>query len=186
MIGELSLIDLKRLHAEFEADITSVTSWCEEIYQDTFSHFFTEGRQLFARLSNKEHPITDEELTWILIQLPIQLFGVAEALNKFKISFEVVKLSNKRRESLLIELSLETSASKKQQDASEKSLEDKLLATAYSTVIDRVYSENSFCRELIMGAKKIWDSRRHTDNSNPIGEVDPLPDYIQTPKPGGN
>ena len=31
-----------------------------------------------------------------------------------------------------------------------------------------------------MGAKKVWDSRRHGENSNPIGEVDvneELPEY---------
>ena len=172
------MIDLKKLHRDFESDIDSVTDWCTEIYNTQFGEFFDDGRKLFNRLRSKDHPITDEELTWILIQLPIELFSVAEALNRFKISQEVVKLKNRQREKSLIDQSLETSITRKQKDAEDKSLEDKLLAVAYSTVIDRVSNEISWGRELIMGAKKIWDSRRNTDQSNPVTEVDPLPDYV--------
>ena len=171
-------MDLKKVNESMKDDIDAVTSWCSDIYNSKFSAFFHDASELFSRLKSKDRPITDEELSWILIQLPIQLFSVSEALNSFKISHEVVKLKNKQRERDLVVTSIEKSAAKKLESATEQLVENKLLSTAYSTVIDRVSSEISFCRELIMGAKKIWDSRRAADKSNPITEVDPmLPDY---------
>jgi len=168
------MIDLKKLRDEYTEDITSVVDWCNEIYKDSFAQYFTEGRELFKRLQSKTHPITDEELTWILMDLPMNLFSVSEMLSNFKISQEVIKMRNRQREKSLIDASLETTMTKKQSEATDKSLEDKLLAIAYSTIIDRVSSEISFARELIMGAKKLWDSRRYTEKVHPVDEIDPL------------
>jgi len=176
------MIDLNELNEEFKVDIDSVTSWCNEIYLDQFDEFFVDYRVLFKRLKSKEKSITDEELARILIDLPIQLFGIAEALNKFKISQEVVKLKNRQRELELIRNSLKSTVTDRKQDATDKMIEYKLLITAYSSIIDRVTSEISFCRELIMGAKKIHDSRLAGIRSNPVSEVDEtmLPDYVVT------
>jgi hypothetical protein len=172
------MIDLKKLHKEYEADIDSVTEWCNEIYLQRFDGFFADYRILFKRFSSKDHPITDAELTTILMNLPVTLFDISEELNKFQISQEVVKLKNKQREQDLINNSIETTATKKKELASYNSIDDKILAIAYTSITERVSSEISFCRELIMSAKKIWDSRRNTEQSNPIGEIDPLPDYV--------
>lgn len=174
----LNLIDV---NAEFSEDIDAVSDWCEELYQENFAKYFDESRELFTRLKSKTHPITDDELSWILINLPLNLFDVSEALNKLKVSNEVVKLRNKQKESDLIKSSVEKTATKRQEDAAINMLENKLLVTAYSSVMSRVESEISFCRELIMGAKKIWDAHRKTDSTNPVSPVDNspqnLPDY---------
>lgn len=175
-------IDLYQINSCDADDIEAVIEWCDEIYDDRFSKFFQRERELFQRLQSKSRPITDEELEWILTMLPLELFSVAEVLNKFKISQEVVKLKTKQKKAHIIETSAERTATRRQEVAALAILEDELLHTAYSTVIDRVEREISFSRELIMSAKKIWDSR-HRENINPISEVsvpDPvhdLPDY---------
>lgn len=175
------MLNLNDVQSEFSEDIEAVSDWCDEIYQQNFAIHFGESRELFNRLKSKTHPITDEELSWILINLPLNLFDVSEVLNKFKVSQEVVKLRNKQKESDLVKSSVENTATKRQEDAAIKMLENKLLVTAYSSVMSRVESEISFCRELIMGAKKIWDSRRRAESANPVSPVDDshinLPDY---------
>lgn len=175
------MLNLNNVQAEYSDDIDAVAAWCDEIYQQNFAQHFGESRNLFTRLKSKTQPITDEELSWILINLPLNLFDVSEILNKFRVSQEVIKLKNKQKESDLIKASTETSATKRQEDATIKMIEHKLLVTAYSAVMTRVESEISFCRELIMGAKKIWDSRRRAESVNPVSPVDDshmnLPDY---------
>ena len=173
-------LNLRTIQQEVDDDVQAVTSWCNEIYEEQFSKYFDESRELFGRLKSKTKPITDEELSWILINLPLSLFEVSEILNRIKVSQEVIKLRNKQKESELVKASTENSAAKRQEDAALQMLEHKLLVTAYSSVMSRVESEVSFCRELIMGAKKIWDARRRTESANPVSPVDShleLPDY---------
>lgn len=178
------MIDLKKIHEDIQPDIEDVTAWCNEIYTEWFGDFFIDARSVFTRLKEKDRQITDAELTYILMSLPVQLFSVSEALQKFKISQQVVKLKNRQREKQLIETSIETTQTKRQRDAEDKQLEDRLLDTAYSTIIDRVSSEVSFCRELIMSAKKLWDARRYTDSVMPVSEVDPMAPKLPDYKPG--
>lgn len=175
------MLDLSAVQAEFSEDINAVTEWFEEIYRDNFAVYFGESRELFNRLKSKTQPITDEELSWILINLPLNLFDVSEILNKLRLSQEVIKLRNKQKETDLAKASIEKSATKRQEEASIAMLENKLLSTVYTHVISRVEGEISFCRELIMSAKKIWDARRRTEGANPVSPVDDshiqLPDY---------
>lgn len=170
---------MHKVHLENVDDMQAVSSWCDAIYRDWFGQYFGEAKEHFNRLKSDSQPITDEELIWILIDLPIKLFNVSEYLSKFRINREVVKLKNKQKDHELRTLSAETTATKKAEDADLQMIESKLLATAYDVTVQRVESEIAFCRELIMGAKKIWDSRRHTDGVNPIGELDEsgLPAY---------
>ena len=62
--------------------------------------------------------------------------------------------------------------------------EDKILILAYDNLITRVEKEMSYSRELIMSAKKIYDARRNTEQSNPVSEVNSkqndLPDYYSS------
>ena len=62
--------------------------------------------------------------------------------------------------------------------------EDKILILAYDNLITRVEKEMSYSRELIMSAKKIYDVRRNTEQSNPVSEVsskqNDLPDYYSS------
>ena len=49
-------------------------------------------------------------------------------------------------------------------------------------VVLRVEGEISFCRELIMAAKKIWDGRRDAEGANPIHtDVSPEDTYDNLP-----
>ena len=174
------MITLKELYSQYSEDIDAVISWCDEIYQAKFASYFSKQRDLYHRLHSKQHPITDSELEQILTEIPLDLFSVSEVLSQFRISQEVVKLRTTQKKADIVNSSIESTLTKRQEVASLSILEDKLLQTAYSTVIERVEHEMTFSRELIMGAKKIWDSRRQAEESNPVGEVVPgsdLPEY---------
>lgn len=138
----------------------------EEIYNSWFSPYFSEAREMFSRLRDKDRPIADRELEWILTDLPMELFNVSESLSKLKLSKDVSKIRSKYLEE---EYDVEAA---------------KISAAIYDSLIIRVEKEISFCKELIMGAKKLWDARRSTENSMPVGEVvdspevGDLPDYM--------
>lgn len=177
------MIDLKELNSQYSEDIDAVTAWCNEIYEAKFASYFNTQRELYNRLNSKQHPITDSELEQILTEMPLDLFSVSEILSQFRVSQEVVKIKTTQKKADIVDNCSEPTITKRQEVASLAILEDKLLQTAYSTVIERVEREMSFSRELIMGAKKIWDSRRQTEEANPVGEVVPgsnLPEYNVT------
>lgn len=171
------MIDIAKLYLEYAQDIDAVSRWSSEIYDNNFKEYFEIPHNLYKRLSCKTRPITDEELSQILIDCPLQLFTAAESLSQFKISQQVIKLKISEKRANHIKSSDETTVTKKQESADMAVLEDKLLNTVYSAIIDRVEREISYSRELIMGAKKIWDSRRRTEESNPVDEVSQLPEY---------
>jgi hypothetical protein len=173
---------------EYSADMSAVQTFCDELYDQNFKSNFEEIRELYTRLKSKVHPITDEELEYILTTFPLELFVVSENLNKLRLNCEVVKLKNKQtmetiRKNAEVEAdSLNMTKSAKNDYVSNAiknhMVEYEVLYSAYSSVISRVENEQAFAKELIMGAKKIWDSRRSADNSNPISPVVPdLPEY---------
>lgn len=173
---------------EYSADISAVQKFCDELYDQNFKSNFEEIRELYTRLKSKVHPITDEELEYILTTFPLELFVVSENLNKLRLNCEVVKLKNKQtmetiRKNAEVEsdsLNMTKSAKTEYISNAVKNhmVEYEVLYSAYSSVISRVENEQIFAKELIMGAKKIWDSRRSTDNSNPVSPVVPdLPEY---------
>lgn len=169
------MIDLHRAADLVESDLNAVESWCDEIYQTNFAAYFADSRELFTRLQSTDQPITDMELSWILMELPMNLFDVAEILNKFRVRQETVKLKNKYE----LDQELDNANTDSCSLNASQILEQKILAIAYSTVITRVENEISFSRELIMGAKKIWDGRKHAENLMPVSEDSlTLPDYI--------
>jgi hypothetical protein len=107
-------------------------------------------------------------LEWVLISLPLDLKAASNALAQFKQHNEIVKLKIKQR--------------KNSGDADDLDEEYKLMSIIYSSVITRVEADISFSKELIMGAKKVWDARRKTETAIPIGEVntevsEELPEY---------
>lgn len=180
--------DLKEVYQECMAeDIQAVQEWSKEIYDDHFSSYFTGQRELYKRFESSSHPITDEELSLILIDIPLKLFTVAESLSQFKIGQEVTKMKAKQIERELEMSSTESSETKRKAEATFATLEHKLLITVQSAVVEHVEREISFSRELIMGAKKIWDSRRAAEGSMPVGPTDDkgpgydLPEYGSTP-----
>lgn len=168
-------MDLFEVESKHSEDLSAVDSWCDEIYQKNFSKYFSDQRSLFDRLRSKSHPITDEELEWILTQVPVNLFDASEKLSKLQTYQEVLKLNVRKKEN----------ESKRKEYTDGDLFEDKVLLLAYSSILTRVEKEMSYSRELIMSAKKIWDSRRRTDTSNPVSEmssVDKLPDYSVSSK----
>ena len=90
-----------------------------------------------------------------------------------KTSHEVIKLRNKQKLNGLKKMSKATTLTQQTEDAEVQMIEELILDLAYESVISRVDHEISFSRELIMGAKKVWDRRRQTDVVNPIGTVTP-------------
>lgn len=171
------LINLDNAYSSTKSDFDSVSEWCDTVYNNNFSVYFKDSTELFERLRSKDHPITDDELQYILICLPINLYDASEMLNKMRLNQEILKITNKKREMELIAESSEKTASAKKNDATTKMIDEVLLYSAYSTIISRVENQISLSKEIIMGAKKIWDSRRKTDMSMPVGEVEELPDY---------
>lgn len=138
-----------------DSDIEDINKMIEEVYQSNFAIFFMKQREIMSKI--KQSQVTDEELQFIMMEIPINLFEVSEALQRFKSAYEVIKLKVKGRS----------------KENSEDILSLKLMSIAYSSVISRVESEISFSKELIMSAKKIWSARRDTESSMPVA----LPDY---------
>lgn len=171
--------DIRSIQKENEDDMIAVTSWCDEMYDSIFAPYFEGVRKLYSRLQSKKSPITDDELEEILTMLPLNLFSVSEALNKFRTELEVTKMKIRQKKKEYLDASAETTETRRNAEVQYRLIEDELLCTAYSTVITRVESEVSFSRELIMSAKKIWDGRRSTEKVNPVSEgtTEQLPEY---------
>ena len=181
---------------EYSADINAVQEFCNSIYDDNFAENFLKIRELYDHMKSNTHPITDEELEYILTTLPLELFTISERLNKIRLNCEVVKLKNKQKiEELKKDASAEASnqgLNKSQTNeyvasiVSRNMAEYEILFSAYNSVITRVENEQTFSKELIMGAKKVWDSRRNSEHSNPVGLVVPedIPEYSPSVQPG--
>lgn len=165
---------------EFIEDIDAVNNWAEEVYQKHFQSHFTEQQELYKRVKSSSNPITDTELEQILTDLPLELFTVSESLSKFKTTIEVMKLKMKEKQADMMKSSSEKTITGRQQEAELATIEESLVITVYKGIVSRVQNEMDFSRELIMSAKKIYDSRRQSESSmpvSPIEEKEVLPDY---------
>lgn len=162
-----------------KSDIDEVNEWSESEYNKYFASYFKGEKELYERMKSSSDPITDQELEWILTDLPLELFSVTEQLSKMKIAQEVIKISIKERERQYIASATEGSMTQKREEAQAITMEDKLLVDIYDSIMDRVTKQMSFSKELIMSAKKIWDSRR--SDGIPLPEIvsrdDMLPNY---------
>lgn len=178
---------MQKVLEEYTDDMMSVNEYCDQLYEQYFAEHFSDVRELYSRMKSKVHPITDEELEYILTLFPMELFAVSEALNKLRLQAEVVKLKNKEKleelrkqaktESEQLELNKTETLEYINHRVSEQMVEYEVFLSAHSSCITRVENEQTFAKELIMGAKKIWDSRRNSENSNPVKEVTDLPEY---------
>lgn len=160
--------DISRAVESLKEDFISADTLVSEIYNKYFATYFKKEIALYARFRDADVPITDKELEWLITSLPLELFSVSNALAQFKQHNEIVKLKIKQRKS-------------RSKDEIDDGLDEeyKLMSIIYASVITRVEQEISFSKELIMGAKKIWDARRSGERA-PIGEKLPepdLPDY---------
>lgn len=162
-----------RVLSKSREELSPITDLYDTLYNDIFAKYFEDEHSLFERLKSKFKPVTDEELENILTMTPLNLYAVAEELNKFRLNVEVLKLRIKTAESNLKSLD---NTSEVWVEISTQMIDDKLLCAVYDKLILRVESEISFSRELIMAAKKLWDGRRQTDITNPIGNFVPTDD----------
>lgn len=183
------MTELKNILDSMSADIAAVKEWADELYHTNFNAYFQSVRSLYVRFQSNEKPVTDAELEEILTSVPLQLFTVSEALSQFKINKEIVNMKAKQLEAELVANSSASTKTDKKEEAATATLDYKLVQTVLSVVITRVENEISFSRELIMGAKKIWDSRR-ANSSIPTGMVIPededpeaLPGYDSVKQP---
>lgn len=160
--------DIARAFEVLKEDFDAADNLVAEIYDKYFSRYFNGEHHMYDRFHDADVVINDKELEWILISLPLEMNAAANALTQFKQHNEIVKLKIKQRKSAKVD------------DADGLDEEFKLMSIVYTSVITRVELELSFSKELIMGAKKIWDARRNSETP-PVGEVvvqEPeLPDY---------
>ena len=151
---------------ECKQDLEAVSNYTAEIYNGAFSPYLKEVKELYTQVQDSDRvSLSDISLEWILTTLPLNLFTVSENLNDLRLRIEVLKLKSKEK-------------------AEDKAavLEYQILRAIYESVVSRVENELSFSRELIMGAKKIWDARRRAETPV-VGEVvseesNKLPDYV--------
>ena len=136
------------------------TQILKEQSDELYSHYFGSMIQDILSKYKLNDKISDEELEMVLTDLPIALITVSDNLASVKLV----------KDNLKIEMTTVSA---------EEKLEYRKAISIYSSVIDRTEKELSYCREVIMVAKKFWDSRQATKNAMPIKEVDlsSLPDY---------
>lgn len=172
-------MDLTKTISKISSDIDEVNQWAEDEYNKYFASYFKGEVELYAKLKDTKSQITDDELEWILTDLPLELFSVTEQLSKLKTAQEVIKLSIKQREREYVKSSTEGSETKRKEEAAALTAEDRLLVSVYDSIVDRVSRQMTFSKELIMSAKKIWDARRADGIPLPEVNIDPsrLPDY---------
>lgn len=172
-------MDLQNTLACLSRDIDEVNEWAEGEYNRYFSEYFKGEVELYNKMRTVKSQITDDELEWVLTDLPLELFSVTEQLSKLKTAQEVIKLAIKNKEREYIKSHTEGSETKRKEEASYLTSEDRLLVNVYDSIIDRVTRQMTFSKELIMSAKKIWDARRADGIPLPEMNIDPsrLPEY---------
>ena len=147
-------------------DFEAADNLVDEIYNKYFSPYFKKEQELYQRFRDTDKPITDKELEWIITSLPLDLYAASDALAQFKAHNEIIKLTIKNR--------------KKTNKDKPEEIDDEyqIMNVVYSAVINKIESKLTFSKELIMGAKKVWDARRRTEQpAIPETNIPDLPDY---------
>lgn len=152
--------------------VGDVRSWCKDQYDTVFAKYFEGVPELYAGVTEQSRKMTDSEIEWILTSLPLQLISVSEELSQYKLNIECLKLYIKQQEAKYVSESEAKTVSQKKDEAAIKVMDYQLLLKAYSSVASRVDNEINFARELVMSAKKIWDSRKKVYTANPVSPTD--------------
>lgn len=154
-------------------DIKTAREFCDDLYDKQFAPYFKDTHDLFVRFQTDSKPITNDELSSILTICPLNMINVSSNLSDLRRQMELFKLKNKD-----IKNNLSGNESLQDLDDSSLIIENSLMICLFDSVIKRVEGEISYTRELIMSAKKLWDSRMKENEPSPISEVDDkLPDY---------
>lgn len=164
------------IESQYQQDIDVVIQYQNEIYDNMFSKEFLEVKRLsdMIKKSGYRSP-SDEVLEIILMDVPLKLFDVAEKLNQLELTLQVLKLKLKEKK---IELKHDENVSNMNSSQisefiSVNTIEDELMISIYSKLIERVNSQISYSKELIMSAKKLWDRRKDAESAMPVAPVDP-------------
>lgn len=165
------------IDAAYREDFADISEWCANIYDEMFSSYFKEMQDLYFKLSSKHRPITDSELEEILSTIPLRLYAASEKLNELKLRIEVIKLHIKQDKHTNLINSDASSQTARREEAAYSVIEDELLLKVYVSLMERVESEITFSKELIMSAKKIWTARRESENVGTSAKNVDLPDY---------
>ena len=171
-------MDVKSMLDTVNNSTADVEEWVENEYQKTFAQYFEKNRKLYEDL--KTTLITDSDLEWILISLPLELFTVSEKLGQLQTRQEAVKMHIRDAEFSYMNdpVNSELGVTARKEQAIQFTSADRLYVSICGTLIERVTREISFSRELIMSAKKIWDARRSAESAVPITKSEPdLPEY---------
>ena len=166
------------VHVEtrYQEDIDAVIKYQNEVYDKMFSKEFSEVKSLSDMIKKCGYKSpSDEVLETILIDVPLKLFDVAEKLNQLELTLQVLKLKLKEKK---IELKHDENvrnmnSTMLSEFVSENTIEDELMISIYSKLIERVNSQISYSKELIMSAKKLWDRRKEAESAMPVAPVDP-------------
>jgi len=184
----MSFIDTFEKYRNFIDDADSIKA---KLYEEKFSPYFSDVRSLYSKFKSRLHVVSDEDLQNILLDVPMNLFMASENLNQLRLEYEILKLNISAESKRLksdIRLKDDVVASLTKSEIKElcndmiqmNMVEQESLLAVYKSIISQVESEQSFARELIMGAKKVWDSRRSAEMSSPVSPVetgDDLPEY---------
>lgn len=173
-VSSMNKLDLSK----FEDDISQVKKYSDEIYDSLFEDKFSFARGLYRSLQDTGKPISDSDLEYILIEVPLLLFEVSESLNSLRLTYEIIKLRSKKSKFEFDRLLKEDgfSSTERNQLCQQHVIDDNLILSIYSSIISRVESEISFSKELVMSAKKIWDRRKETETVHNTSVSD-LPEY---------
>lgn len=164
------------VEARYQEDIDAVIKYQNEVYDKMFSKEFSEVKSLSDMIKKCGYKSpSDEVLETILMDVPLKLFDVAEKLNQLELTLQVLKLKLKEKKiDLKHDPSVrELSATQLTEFISVNTIEDELMISIYSKLIERVNSQISYSKELIMSAKKLWDRRKDAESAMPVTPVDP-------------
>ena len=169
-------MDFGSVEKTYQKDIDAVINYQNDIYGTMFSEYFSDVKKLSDVIKNSGYKSpSDEVLEIILMDVPLKLFDVSEKLNQLELTLQVLKLELKEKK-IYLKNSLEVqdmNATQTSEYISSKTIEDELMISIYSKLIDRVNSQISYSKELIMSAKKLWDRRKDAEAAMPVAPVDP-------------
>lgn len=164
------------IEQKYQKDIDAVIDYENGIYNHLFADEFSEILKLSDAIKQSGYRSpSDEVLEVILIDVPLKLFDVAERLNQLELTLQVLKLELKEKKVQLKHCNdVQNLKSTEISDyITSKTIEDELMICVYTKLIERVNSQVSYSKELIMSAKKLWDRRKAAESVMPVSPVDP-------------